>query len=107
MILDLQITNEPCQRFEITLGETDYFVEIKFNDRSNVWTIDLTESITNKILFAGTPLLLAEDLLSPFNYGIGKLMLVNNSAELKDATSENLGSTLSLYYLTEDEIINA
>lgn len=106
MILDLQITSEPCQRFEITLGEIDYNIEIKFNDRSSVWTIDLIESITSKILFAGVPLLLAEDLLAPYNYGIGKLMLVNNSAELSDATSENLGTSLSFYYLTEDELID-
>lgn len=106
MILDLQITSEPCQRFEITLGELDYSVEIKFNDRSGVWTIDLNEVVTSKILFAGVPLLLGEDLLSPYNYNIGKLMLLNNSAEFKDATSENLGSSLSLYYLTDDELVD-
>lgn len=106
MILDLQITSEPCQRFEITLGEIDYSIEIKFNDRSLLWTIDLSEAISSLILFAGVPLLLGEDLLAPYNYKIGKLMILNNSAEFFDATSENLGTSLSLYYVTDDELVN-
>lgn len=106
MILDLQITSEPCQRFEITLGELDYRIEIKFNDRSLVWTMDLAEEVSGLVLFAGVPLLLGEDLLAPYNYKIGRLMLLNNSAEFKDATSENLGASLSLYYVTDNEFLS-
>jgi hypothetical protein len=105
MIAKIPVTAEAAQTFVTPLGDLKYRFDIRFNDRSGVWTLDLTEDASGTILFQGSPLLVGEDLLSPYNYNIGTLTVIDTTVQNKDATAEDFGSRVMLYWVSPDEVL--
>jgi hypothetical protein len=107
MIAEIPLTSEASQSFTIQLGELKYKLDVKYNDRSGVWTLDMQEDASGIVLFKGSPLVVGEDVLEPYNYAIGTLAMLDSSSQLKDATADDIGSRVFLYYVSPDEVISA
>lgn len=105
MIIDLNITNDPSQLFDINLDGTDYTFSIKFNSRSNVWTADIVNTLTTEQILMGAPLVVGQDILEPYNFNIGTLTVIDTSSALVDATIDDMGTRIIFLYLTPDEIL--
>lgn len=104
MILELPISSDPAQSFVTQLGDTKFRFEIKFNDRSSVWTMDLIDEVTKEPLLYSIPLVLGLDLLEPYNLGIGHLLVVDESNRGRDAGPGDLGSRVKAYWFSPDEV---
>jgi len=104
MILELPFSADPAQTFVTQLGDTKYRFDARFNDRSGVWTFDLTEDATQATLLQSVPLVLGCDLLAPYNFGIGSLLVMDTTNQGRDATADDLGQRVKVYWLGPDEV---
>lgn len=104
MILQIPISADPAQTMTVQLGEVKYYLEIKYNSRNGVWVLDLYEDATRAPLALGLPILLGQDLLEPYNFGIGSLAAVDLSAQGKDAGADDLGERVVLCWVSPDEV---
>jgi hypothetical protein len=97
------MTTDPAQRFISQLGDIKYRFDIQYNDRSGVWTLSLQEDLSELVLFQGVPMLLGVDLLRPYNFNIGQLVMLDTSASLQDATDADFSDRVVLYWISPDE----
>ena len=104
MILELPFTSDPAYVFTTQLGETKYRFDVKFNDRSGVWTLDLYDATTQTLIVASLPLVLGQDILEPYNFGIGALFCVDTTGQGLDAGADELGSRVKVYWAIPDEV---
>lgn len=104
MILELPITNDPAQEFITQLGDRKFSFEIKYNDVSRVWTMDIADPISNLPILLGLPLILGANLLEPYNLNIGGLGAFDTTSLAADATAEDMGTRVKIYWWTDDEI---
>ena len=105
MILELPLSSGPAQIFTTQLGETKYSFDVKYNDRSGVWTLDLYEAATQALLAASLPLVIGQDLLEPYNFGIGSLLCVDTTGQGLDAGPDDLGDRVRVYWFSADEVV--
>lgn len=103
MIVELPFSSDPAQAFTTQLGDEKYIIEAKFNDRSGVWTIDLYDA-TQQPIALSLPLLLGQDLLEPYNFGMGRILCVDETELGKDAGPDDLGSRVKVYWFSSDEV---
>ena len=106
MILQLPLSSDPAQTFICQLDKDKYQFTVKYNSRSGVWAMDMVK-LDGTILFIGIPILLGNDLLEPYNYGIGRLFVIDLSAQSRDATNEtdDLGTRVIVAWFSKDEVI--
>lgn len=104
MILELPFSNDPAQVFTTQLGEAKYAVEAKYNDRSGVWTLDLYDTSTQALIVASLPMVIGQDLLEPYNFGIGSILCVDTSGQGTDAGPDDLGVRVRVYWFSPDEV---
>lgn len=104
MILEIPVSNDPAQVFTTQLGEAKYVFDVRYNDRSGVWTLDLYEASTQALIVASLPLVTGQDLLEPYNFGIGSLLCVDGSGQGEDAGPDDLGDRVKLYWFSPDEV---
>jgi hypothetical protein len=104
MILELPFSNHPAHTFVTQLGDQKYGFDVKFNDRSGVWTLDLSDDTTKEVLLQSVPLVLGCNLLGPYNFGMGAMLVVDTSNQGKDATADDLGERVKVYWFSEDEL---
>lgn len=105
MILELPFSNDPAQTFVTQLGDKKYGFDVKFNDRSGVWTLDLSDDATKLPLLQSVPLVLGCDLLEPYNFGIGRVMALDTTGRGKDSTTADLGDRVRVYWFSADEVL--
>jgi hypothetical protein len=105
VILELPFSNDPAQSFLSQLGDKKYGFNVKFNDRSGVWTLDLSDDATKAVLLQSVPLVLGCDLLEPYNFGIGRIMVMDTTNRGKDATAADLGDRVKVYWFSSDEVL--
>lgn len=105
MLLKLPFSNDPAQRFVTQLGERKFVFEAKWNDRSGVWTIDIYDHTTQTALLLGVQLVLGQELLEPYNLGIGRLMVYDEDATGADAGLLDLGDRVNVYWISDDEVL--
>ena len=104
MILELPFSNDPAQVFTAQLGDTKYTIDAKYNDRSGVWTLDLYDAATQALVVASLPLVIGQDLLEPYNFGIGSILCVDTSGQGADAGPDDLGERVKVYWFSPDEV---
>lgn len=104
MILLLPFTTDSAQKFTTQLGEAKYTIETKYNDRSGVWTIDLYDAST-VLIAASLPMVIGQDLLEPYNFGIGRIFCFDTSNQGIDAGPDDLGDRIRVYWFSPDEVI--
>ena len=104
MILELPFSNDPAQVFTTQLDDAKYTFAAKYNDRSGVWTLDLYDGATQQLVAASLPLVLGQDLLEPYNLGVGRLLCVDTSGQGRDAGPDDLGERIKVYWFSPDEV---
>lgn len=104
MIVELPLSSDPAQTMVTQLGDVKYGLEAKYNDRSGVWTLDISLATTGEVLVQSLPLVLGQDLLEPYNFSMGSLLVVDTSGRSRDAGPEDLGSRVKVYWFSPDEV---
>jgi hypothetical protein len=104
MILELPLSNDPAQTFTTQLGPKKYVIEVKYNDRSGVWTMDLADEVTTLPLLESIPLVLGTDLLGAYNFGIGSIIVVDTSNRSQDVGATDLGTRVRVYWISPEEV---
>ncbi len=104
MIIELPLSSDPAQTMVTQLGDVKYQIEVKYNDRSGVWTIDLGLATTGEVIAQSLPLVLGQDLLEPYNFDMGSLLVVDTSGRHKEAGPDDLGDRVKVYWFSPDEV---
>lgn len=106
-MFEVPTTRDPAQKFVTELGGNKLQFDLQWNDRSNLFTLTLTNEDTGFVYFQGSPLVLGADLLGPYNYGIGSLILAGSANDGQEANLDNIGVTVLLYWFAESEKADA
>lgn len=101
------VTNDVAQKFVTQLGDSKFEFDIQWNDRSGLFSLTLTNDDTKQVYFQGVPMVLGVDLLEPYNYAIGSLVLYDTTNRSIDANLDNLGDSVLLFWFTEQEKADA
>lgn len=104
MIINIPILNNNAQTLNILFGQVKYTLYFKYNDRASIWTIDISEADSGKILIEGVPLVLGQELLSPYNFGIGRLLLIDQREKHLEARFDDFENNARLYWFSPEEI---
>ena len=107
MICVLPLTNDPVQQVVTTLGDITYQLYLRWNDRASFWTMDITDYNSQTPLITGMPLLLGCDLWDAFAMNNGSLIVWDESGSGVDASYDDLGSRINVYWFSADEVANA
>lgn len=97
--IPLQVDNQYFEQTTEINGVTLLLV-VKFNTISEIWTVDIKNEDTNTWLILGLPLVLGCDILAPYKFGLGALILVDNSNQHIDAGIDELGDRVVLISVT-------
>ncbi len=103
MMIEMPIEAVPAQSFTVQLTENKYKLDIQWNDRGQYFTMSISEDVTGAVVAYGLPLVLGQDVLFPYNFGIGSFIMVDTSNRGQEATVENFGTRLKLCWFSEDE----
>lgn len=104
-ILPLQPSN-PHYRFGTTLAEEPYLIDIRWNGREGAWYMDILSEDEDRIA-SGLKLVLGGPIgdLSPSNdFPAGHFYLFDASRTGTEATFEDLGVRVNLYFYTEQDL---
>lgn len=96
------VSNISSQTFDITLEGRLISFHAKWNTRLNSWSLNLSENGTK--LIDGIVLKLGVNLLTPFNFKIGDLFVIDTTNTGREMSLTNVGSEAFLIHLTEDEL---
>lgn len=107
MIVEIPVIADAAQRFTTQLGDGNFVFDIQWNDRASQFSLTLTNDDTGQTYFAGIPLVLGTDFLGPYNYDIGALVLMDMSNQGAEATIDDFGDRVKLYWFSSDEVLNA
>lgn len=99
----LPFSSDYAQTFTIQLGDTKYDVACRYNTRAGFWTVDMAETVTGKILFTGSPLVLGVDILAPYNFNIGSIFTVDTTGQGIEAGADDLGARVVVYWSAPGE----
>jgi hypothetical protein len=102
---ELPFSSDPAQTFTTQLGDKKFGFDVRFNDRSGVWTFDLSDDTTKAVLLQSVPLVLGADLLEPYNLGIGRMVVIDTERRGRDAGPSDLGDRVKVYLVGADEVI--
>lgn len=90
------------QKFNISLGNTDYNIFVFWNNFANCWNFDISDN--NDVLIVGSiPLVTGVNLFLPYtNLGFNGQLIVATDHDLSAApTFDNLGITSHVYWVTQ------
>jgi hypothetical protein len=107
MIAALPLTTDTPQTFTTQLGATTYQFNLYWNDRSNVWLMDLVNPTTQTPIVTGLALVLGADLLAPYSLGIGSLIVIDETGTHTEATVTSLGTTTNVYWIDPATVASA
>lgn len=107
MIVELPVSNAPAQSFVTQLGLFMLRFELQWNDRTSQFSMTLSNEETQQVYVEGVPLVLGTEFLEPYNYGLGALALVDLSRQSQEATLDDFGVRVKLYWFDEEEVANA
>jgi len=86
--------------FEIDLEGVVFTLEFSYNKRRDIWVMTIIDSSEN-ILLGNIPLLTNIPLTDQYvdeELPPGRFILLDETGENRDASRNNLGSTIKLYY---------
>lgn len=95
--------NVSSQTFDITLNDIAYTLTANWNSRSEFWTLDIIDENGVNLLI-GLCLKLGARLLRAFNFGIGELIVVDDTSTGTEASLTNIGVSSRLIYFAPDEL---
>lgn len=103
MILLLPMTPDNPQSFVTQLGNTNYRFELRWNSRSNVWTMDISNPVTQAPIISGIALVLGADLLAAYALGMGGVVVWDETGTGTEASLSSLGTSTNVYWISPDE----
>lgn len=103
-MIEIPILDSRAQELVVQFGNTKYRLKLKYNDRSNIWTLDIVVEATKVVLIQGLPLVLGQSLLDPYNFNIGNMLVVDNVAKNVDADYQGFNNNCSLVWVTDAEL---
>lgn len=107
-MVKIPVTSDPANTFTMPLGGVQYKFFTKFNERSQVFTMDITDVETDTLLVSGMPLILGSDILATFCPRIGKIFLIDKEAEVgygKNPLPDDLGKRVEVIWLSNQEVV--
>lgn len=107
-MIQLPLTSDPCRTFTTVFGESRYRITTRWNERSQVWTMDIADGDTDAPLAAGMPIVLGADLLRSFAPNLGRMLAIDMAAAPgygTDAGPEDLGDRVRVVWLAPGEVI--
>jgi len=103
-MLVVPFTSDYDQRFTSQLGEDKYVFDARWNERGQVWAVDITRDADQVELIAGVPLLAGQDLLAPYALGIGGLVVADLSLKDTDPGPDDFGERVIVAWLSNDDL---
>lgn len=101
-MIEIPLDSSPEQKFSINLNGTAYNAQVMYNSRDAQWSISF--SIGESPVITGVAVVSGIDILRQYNLPIKNMYVVNTSADLEDATADNLGTEVKLFLVEDDEI---
>jgi hypothetical protein len=105
MIIEIPIISSVAQQSVVQLIDTKYRLDFKYNERSEIWTIGISNEASKDILIQGLPLVLGQELLEPYNFNIGRMFVIDNRNRGEEADFEGFEDTHSLVWISADEVL--
>jgi hypothetical protein len=106
-MFEIPVSADAAQQFITQLGDAKYVFDLQWNDRSQQFSLTLSNDDTGQVYFEGHPVVLGTDILEPYNYGIGSMLAVDTSNTGREATLTDFGDRVKLYWFSEEEKANA
>lgn len=107
MILKLPLTTDCPQSLIVTLTGADetftFQFDLRWNDRSNVWTMDISDPSTQTPIVTGIALVLGGPLIQEYALGIGDFVTWDETGTGTEASLSSLGTTTNVYWISPDE----
>jgi len=105
VIIEIPILESVAQEQVIQFGNVKYRLKFQYNERSQLWTLGISEEVSKAVLIQGIPLVLGQELLSPYNFGIGKMMVYDKRKSGIDANFSGFTDNAALVWFSEDEAV--
>jgi hypothetical protein len=105
MIIELPVTTDPAQRFTTQLGDTKIVFDLQWNDRSERFELSLFYDATQEVIVRGLNVVLGCDLLEPFNFNLGHLVVVDTANLHTEANLSNFGTVVKFMWVSADEVL--
>lgn len=105
MIIELPLSNDAAQAFTTQLGSTKYDFQVVYNERSGVWMLSMYDNTTKDPILTSLPLVLGQELFAPYNLNIGRMLVVDLSNQNSEATYNDLGDRVKVYWFSDDEVL--
>jgi hypothetical protein len=103
-MLTIPLTSDPKQTMTVVLGSTTVDLAVRYNDQSGVWNFDLALDGVGTVLLTNVPMLIGQDLLAPYALGLGGLIVTDTSGQYLDAGPDDLGTRVTLQWLSPTEL---
>jgi hypothetical protein len=103
-MLNVPFTPDYDQRFTSQLGDVRYVFDARWNERGQVWTLDIARESDGVQLIAGVPLLGGQDCLAPYALGIGGLFPIDLSLTDSDPGPDDFGERVIVTWFSNDEL---
>jgi len=105
MIIELPLSNDASQAFTTQLGSAKYDFQVVYNERSGVWMLSMYDNSTKDPILVSLPLVLGQELFAPYNLNIGRMLVVDLSNQNSEATYNDLGDRVKVYWFSDDEAL--
>lgn len=103
MMIEVPVDAVPAQVFAFQMGDFKARFDIQWNDRGQYFTLSIYNDDTDEPVAYGLVLCLGVDILSPYNFGFGSLLMVDTSNTGTEAIVDSFGDSVKLYWFSEDE----
>lgn len=104
-MIDIPILNSRAQELVITLGGVSYRLQFQYNERAEIWTMNILQEVGKVVLIQGLPLVLGQNLLEPYNFNMGSMVVYDNSDKGKEARFNGFATENSLLWLSDAELV--
>jgi hypothetical protein len=104
-MLQVPLTTDNPQSLNTQLGDTTYQFNLIWNQRSQIWMMDIVDPIAQEPIASGLALVLGADILKPYALGIGALVVVDETGTGTEATLTSLGASVNVYWVSPDELV--
>jgi hypothetical protein len=95
---------EAFQNLTVALGGVRVVMDIAYNERTGLYSLSMFDEVTQSALVEGAPIVLGEDMLAPYNFGLGRLIPVDQATTMIDAGFGDLGGRVVLVWASDDEV---
>lgn len=90
------------RKYSVNLNGRSVIMTVRWNDMGGGWYMNLDDKDTDSPIIHGIPMMIGGDLLDAYKHLGIPCGLHMNSADMKDATRDNLGRDVRLYMVTEE-----